>query len=46
MENPDDYEIDDEGPEVTEEEYQKSNVHHQLLPTTTITTIRITISTT
>ncbi|XP_049822636.1 transient receptor potential cation channel subfamily V member 2 [Aethina tumida] len=24
MENPDDYEIDDEGPEVTEEEYQKN----------------------
>lgn len=24
MENPDDYEVDDEGPEVTEEEYQRS----------------------
>lgn len=25
MENPDEFEIDDEGPEVSEEEYQKSN---------------------
>lgn len=24
MENPDEFEVDDEGPDVTEEEYQKS----------------------
>lgn len=24
MENPDDFEVDDEGPEISEEEYQKS----------------------
>jgi hypothetical protein len=24
MENPDEFEIDDEGPEITEEEYQRS----------------------
>lgn len=26
MENAEDYEIDDEGPEITEEEYQKSDI--------------------
>lgn len=26
MENPDDFEIDDEGPDITEEEYQQSKI--------------------
>lgn len=31
MENPDDFEIDDEGPDVSEEEYQKSKYYFDAL---------------